>query len=419
MTGFDQDVAVKLFRQEVIDAKKEGRLGGIRVAPPRIGWFMTAVSLALVLAVSFVGLFGTYTRYERLEGRLVPKYGKLDIQSLRASLVTKVHVPNGTRVNKGDPLVSLSEKRVSTSIGDTGMAVSRQLSLKQETIAASLASQDSLLNEKRHALVERLAISQLELAEIREQEKIQLHRADAANRIFEKWSTDGKDVISAVQIAQQRDQMLQNRARLSELKQQRLRLQRDIAQARSDLASIPLEVEASKSSLSIQLADVAQAQAENEASRETVLRAPVDGTITSVLVNEGQIVDATTVLVSLQPANSPLVAELWAPSKSVGRVGADYEVVLRFDSFPYQRYGTYKGMVTSVDTSASSPDLVAHALGKEVKEPRYRVLVALDKPYVERAGAQEALRQGMSMSADVLSGRKRIVEILFEPMSKD
>lgn len=409
---------MKLFRQEAIDAKKEGRLGSIRVAPPRIGWFMMAVSLGLVLAVLLVGIFGTYTRYERLEGRLVPKYGKLDIQSLRASLVTKVHVPNGTRVKKGEPLVSVSERRVSSSIGDTGTAVSRQLSLKQETIAASLASQDALLDEKRRALVERLAISRLELAEIREQEKIQLHRADAANRIFEKWSTDGKDVISAVQIAQQRDQMLQNRAGLSELRQQRLRLQRDIAQAKSDLASIPLEVEASKSNLSVQLADVAQAQAENEASRETVLRAPVDGIVTSVLVNEGQIVDATTVLVSLQPENSPLVAELWVPSRSIGRVGADSEVVLRFDSFPYQRYGTYKGVVTSIDTSASSPNLVAHALGKEIKEPRYRVLVTLDRPYVERAGVRETLRQGMSMSADILSGKKRIVEILFDPMSK-
>ena len=270
--------------------------------------------------------------------------------------------------------------------------------------------------QKRQDLAERLSISRLELDEVREQEAIQLERADAARRIFDKWASDGKDVISAVQIAQQRDQMLQSQARVSELRQQRLRLQREISQTSAELASLPLEIEASKGGLNVQLADVAQAQAENEASRETVLRAPVDGTVTSVLVHEGQSIDSASVLASVQPANSPLVAELWAPSRSIGRVQQNAAVVVRFDSFPYQTYGTYKGVVATVDSSASSPQLVARALGKEIKEPRYRVLVKLEKPYVQRPGGRDLLHQGMSMSADVLAKRKRIIEILFEPL---
>lgn len=414
-----RDVEVKLFRQEVIDAKKEARLGGIRVRPPRIGWFLASVSLFLVVAIVLFGIFGTYTRYERLEGRLVPKYGKIDVRFSRASIVTKVHIQTGAHVRKGDPLLSISERRISSALGDTQVAVSQQLILKKQTLAASLRSQDVLLAERRDALLRDLSISRLELNEIHSQERIQLDRAEAANRIFEKWSTDGKDVISAVQIAQQRDQMLQSRARVSELRQQRLRLERDIAQTRADLNSMPLEIEASKSGLSVQLADVAQAQAENEASRESVLRAPVDGVVTSVVVNEGQSIDAASLLASLQPDNSPLMAELWAPSKSMGRIRKDSVVVLRFDSFPYQRYGTHRGVVSIIDSSASSPEFVGNALGKEVKEPRYRVLVALDRPYVERSGMKGLLHQGMSTSADVLSTRKRIIELLFEPLRKN
>jgi membrane fusion protein len=419
MTCLDRDVEVKLFRQEVIDAKRESRLGGIRVQPPRIGWFLTAISVSLIGVLVLFGVFGTYTRFERLEGRLVPKYGQIDVRFSRASIVTRVHVQTGARVRKGDPLVSVSERRISSALGDTEVAVSRQLGLKKQTLAASLEDQDKLLAEKRDAFSQRLSISRLELEEIHDQERIQVERAEAAERIFEKWSADGKDVISAVQIAQQRDQMLQARARVSELRQQRLRLQREIAQTQADLASVPLEIEASKSGLAVQLADVAQAQAENEASRESVLRAPVDGVVTSVLVNEGQNIDAASLLASLQPDNSPLMAELWAPSKSIGRVRQDSMVVLRFDSFPYQRYGTHRGIVATIDSSASSPELVGKALGKEIKEPRYRVLVALDKSHVERSGMKDLLHQGMSMSADVLSTRKRIVEILFEPLSNN
>lgn len=407
---------MKLFRQEVIDAKREGRLGSIRVQPPRIGWFIAAASLALVAAILLLATFGTYTRYERLDGRLVPQAGQVDIQSLRTSIVAKVHVINGERVKRGAPLISLSEQRASGAFGDTEAVVSHQLALKSSSLTAAIRSQDELLIQKRQDLAERLSISRLELDEVREQEAIQLERADAARRIFDKWASDGKDVISAVQIAQQRDQMLQSQARVSELRQQRLRLQREISQTSAELASLPLEIEASKGGLNVQLADVAQAQAENEASRETVLRAPVDGTVTSVLVHEGQSIDSASVLASVQPANSPLVAELWAPSRSIGRVQPNAAVVVRFDSFPYQTYGTYKGVVATVDSSASSPQLVARALGKEIKEPRYRVLVKLEKPYVQRPGGRDMLHQGMSMSADVLAKRKRIIEILFEPL---
>ncbi|NYU91699.1 HlyD family efflux transporter periplasmic adaptor subunit, partial [Pseudomonas aeruginosa] len=67
-----------------------------------------------------------------------------------------------------------------------------------------------------------------------------------------------------------------------------------------------------------QLSAVEQDLAESEAKRTLLVTAPERGIATAVLAEAGQTVDSSRPLLSIVPADTPLQAELYAPSKSIG-----------------------------------------------------------------------------------------------------
>jgi membrane fusion protein len=109
---------------------------------------------------------------------------------------------------------------------------------------------------------------------------------------------------------------------------------------------------------------------------------------------------------------------LFAPSSAVGFVRARQAVQLRYQAFPYQKFGHQTGEVLQVSRSplqaselAGLP-LAAGATG----EPLYRITVSLDQQSVAAYGQAQALAPGMQLEADVLLDRRRLIEWLFEPV---
>ena len=89
-------------------------------------------------------------------------------------------------------------------------------------------------------------------------------------------------------------------------------------------------------------------------------------------------------------------------------------MVLRYDAFPFQRFGQYQGRVTRVGRTVWSAGERVGTL--PVREPVYRIEVALDHQTV-RSGAQEfPLRPGMLVNADILLEKRTVFEWVFEPV---
>jgi len=162
-----------------------------------------------------------------------------------------------------------------------------------------------------------------------------------------------------------------------------------------------------------------------------VIRAPADGTVSALVADVGQSVGPGVALANLVPANdhggaSPrLQAELYAPSSAVGFIQAGQTVRLRYQAFPYQRFGHHEGRVLQVSRTplqttelASLPlpgALAGSALGQP-GEPLYRITVALDAQGVAVDGHTQPLLAGMQLDADVLLERHRLIEWLVEPV---
>jgi membrane fusion protein len=168
------------------------------------------------------------------------------------------------------------------------------------------------------------------------------------------------------------------------------------------------------------LAALAQQSAENEARQRIVVRAPQDGVVTGVLAAIGQNVTPVAALASLLPADAKLQAQLFAPSSAVGFVRPEQTVQLRYQAFPYQKFGHQTGSVTQVSRSPlQAAELAGLPLPAAISangEPLYRITVTLDHQSVAAYGQAQALSPGMQLEADVLLDRRRLIEWLFEPV---
>ena len=122
-------------------------------------------------------------------------------------------------------------------------------------------------------------------------------------------------------------------------------------------------------------------------------------------------------------------AELFAPSSAVGFLRPEQAVQLRYQAFPFQKFGHHPGQVLQVSrtplqaaelaslplatgTTSAAPDSSARPPG----EPLYRITVELDRQTVQAYGVAQPLVAGMQLEADVLLDRRRLIEWIFEPL---
>jgi hypothetical protein len=107
------------------------------------------------------------------------------------------------------------------------------------------------------------------------------------------------------------------------------------------------------------------------------------------------------VLVTGASADAPLHATLEVPADAIDFVAPGSTIWLRYRSFPFQRYGSFRGRVTDITATAQA----------------YTVHVAIESQVVHTPRADLALRAGMALDADLWLERRRISDWMFEPIT--
>lgn len=172
--------------------------------------------------------------------------------------------------------------------------------------------------------------------------------------------------------------------------------------------------DAALAELGEKLASLDQRSTEATRRGQVVLVAPIAARVANVRVEPGAAVKAGTLVADLLPADSDLRAELFAPSRAIGFLKPGDEVRLRYDAFPYQKFGVGRGRVISV--SRTAVDARELPMGLSAQGPVYRVMVSLDQGLPGLTGEPPALRAGMTLQADLVLEDRCVVEYLFSPM---
>jgi membrane fusion protein len=110
-----------------------------------------------------------------------------------------------------------------------------------------------------------------------------------------------------------------------------------------------------------------------------------------------------------------LQAELLVPTRAIGFVQPGQEVKILYDAFPYQHFGTYGGRVIKVaQTILTSSDISAPV---ELREPVYKVIVALDQVDIDVHSRRIPLQADMRLSAQIILNHRSLIKWFLDPLA--
>ncbi len=396
-----------------MEAKRGSWLGSISLAQPlklRVLGVLAAASACLVL--SFLA-FGEYTRRSKVQGELVPDLGLSTVVAPSAGVIASLQAEEGDRVDRQAPLLLINVPRV-TAAGDDSLKVLREgqetrlksIGTLRDAQERQLEAQQRGTEQQRDALRRELVQIEGEIQTRAEQVRIGRETVGRYRQVADQ------RYVSLVQVNQQEQSMLDLLNAQQALQRQATSLRRTLAQLDQALAEAPQQRRAARATAERDMATLVQESVQMEADGELLLRAPLAGLVASRLVEAGQAVQVGQPILSLLPDGSVLRAQLLVPSAAIGFVKPGDRVLLRYQAYPYQKFGSHEGTVIRVSRSAIVP---ASSRG-EASDPVYRVLVSLDEQTVLAYGQHEALRPGMRLDADIMGERRRLYEWILEPL---
>jgi membrane fusion protein len=406
----------QLFRQEAIDAQREKFLGEATIARPVPFWVFTLLAAGIAVLLIVVAVWGQYTRRERVEGYLALDTGAARVLIPDAGRVTDLLVKEGDEVKAGDALAKISLDRTNAAGGSTSEAVSAELQSRRGILEKEQAQWRDLGVQQVDQLRRRIKDLDNELTQIDREMKLQETRIRSAREQVERYNglAGEKKFVSEALVKQKQDEVTDQEIRLQALRRQRSQVERDLGAARMEEPQIQLRSRAQVEQVERQLSELREGMSQVEAKRETVIRAPMAGIVTNVAVNRGQSIAADAAFATVLPKGSGLHVELLVPTRAIGFVVKGQEVVLRYDAFPYERFGQYRGTITDIGRNVwTQGDRVGPL---SAREPVYRVDVSLERQSVAALGQEFLLRPGMLVNADLLLEKRTLLEWIFEPV---
>jgi membrane fusion protein len=406
-----------LFREEALTASKAKAIGTVALYCPPYRWLVISVAAFITLSITLIFIFGTYTKKESAIGELVPQEGVLTVVPAISGTVIKIFVTEGKTVHKDEPLIEISSE-VNTYLGGTRKMVSQQLLLQRAHLEKDLIGLSQLHNEAINGHKAQITSLKEQIVQLEKQAKQrgkQVVIARSQLNKMQKMRIEG--YASNTQVEQQEVARLEADARLQETINQILDVKQRLSQSEQQLREQPINTLNQRHDIERKLADIEQSLAENESRRSVILKAPQDGIVGTILTQTGKMVSAGQSLISILPESSLLQARMMVSSRAIGFVQKGQRVVLRYQAFPYQKFGQQYGRVLEVSRTALSPQEVATITGNnDVREQHYRVLVALDNQLIDVYGKREKLRPGIALDADFQIDRRRLYEWVLEPL---
>ncbi|WP_197434502.1 HlyD family efflux transporter periplasmic adaptor subunit (plasmid) [Agrobacterium vitis] len=409
-----------LFRPEVREAQSLGWMGRPVVIQSLPFQLSAVVSLLLVAAAVLMITFGHYARRVRVEGIMMPLTGISRIASPQNGWISKQWVNDGDKVFLGQPLYTL-RLDITASSGSTEEAVIALLREKRGVLRADLGRQDAINREKKAGLEHVRQSVEAEGRLIDDQIALASEHVDLLKAMADKQKANLKRGFAKDSDYEPRLQnVMSQQAQIKQLMRDRAEIETRLQDTLSQLASFDLNAASELSKMKQEIIDVEQRLSESEAKWEITLTAPRDGTVTALIGHVGQTVSSGAPLLSVLPEGDPLSAQLLVPSSAIGFVKEGQRVLMRYDSFPYQKFGQYRGVVAAISgTTLSGEEMQVSGLGTPEagqREHMYRVTVHPDQPAVLAYGKLVSIQPGMKLEASILADARPLYQWILDPL---
>ncbi|RRD53762.1 HlyD family type I secretion periplasmic adaptor subunit [Campylobacter rectus] len=368
------------------------------------------------------------------QGKVIPSGEIKILKPLESGVVSKIFVKESDRVKKGDILIqidptvtdaSLSSKQDDLAVINSDIALLYALinesNLSKDEINKLNSSQLNLYNSQRQILastyesnkaklnsakldikaneseVNRLSLllNKEEEAKVRLQKVLDL----IAKKEYEEVS---KNIIN---LKEQKDialyRLKESNKKLEEIIEEN---EKAIKTIKSSWIETSLSKEKEKRELS------AQINAILFSNKTQQIKSPVDGFVGKLLIHtEGGVVSPNDNLISIVPSDAPLIIKANVLNKDIGFLKLGQEVAIKIDTFSFQKYGLLHGNIIEISKDAIEDEKLGLI---------YEIKIKPNSLDIKVEGEIKRLEIGMSVIAEVKTGKRRVIELFIYPIIK-
>ena len=139
--------------------------------------------------------------------------------------------------------------------------------------------------------------------------------------------------------------------------------------------------------------------------KKYILIAPIAGKVAfASFVEENQQSQINQVICFINPENSEYYAEVIIPQSNFGKVRIDQQVLLKFQSYPFQEYGSVMGRI----------DFISHIPDEKGYLARVVLINGLNTTYKK----QVQYRDGLTADAEIITTEMRLLERFYYSILK-
>lgn len=416
----------------------------VHPAPRRLAFVVTGLFFFALLW----SIFGQIDIVAVAPGRIIVSERTKLIQPLELSVVKRVLVRDGDRVEAGQSLVELdpTSARADRSSIDEQLKSAQSEVLRTRALMKALREQGRSAPELGKSIPAGWSQAETDAAQARladEWSDITARLAKAAaeiNRRQAEIATVREMVAkleSTLPIALQREADIRKLAEqgfmsshaTQDRTRERIELARDLATQRARLAEAIATLRESENTRAAYLAETRHGLSAREAAAElkrhqgtqelakagqrerlTTLSAPVAGTVQQLATHtEGGVVTEAQPLMVIVPDGARMTAEVTLENKDIGFVLPGQEAAIKLETFPFTRYGTLDAKVRTV---------TADAVNDEKRGAIFPVILSLNATTIDVDGRPVRLSPGMNLTAEIKTGKRRIIEYLLSPVQR-
>lgn len=418
----------------------------LEIAHARLPWWARYSAIFAFLFMLGVILWATVSKVDIIvvgNGKIVSDKPAIVMKPLELTVIDRIHVRVGEVVQPGQPLVSFRPT--------INMAEAHRLEMEIESLTAEYERLQAEFYGRPYAAPVKTGFPKLQQAIFEQrreyfQQKISyydevLKQIDAQKKSREENLAKQRERLAEIKKLEKSFDYLMTRKALTlkdmtEIKLSRMQMEATVDELENALLELAHQREGTISSKNAFIQEWRNAVSEKlvETDRELSankqqyeknkmrveslqLRAPCEAVVHEIAsFAEGSAVREAEALITLIPLDGTLELEAEIRPQDIGKVSVGSEVRIKLNAYPFQKYGTLDGRVRNISADTFTQQ------GRGAMDPMqsasfYRTLISVSGQ-LHNTPERFRLIPGMEVTAEIKTGRRRIIEYLIYPLIK-
>ncbi|WP_289243971.1 HlyD family type I secretion periplasmic adaptor subunit [Methylophaga sp. UBA678] len=403
-------------------------------------------SLLLLTALFFICAFwwASITELDEVtrgQGKVIPSSKVQVIQNLEGGILSEVLVHEGDIVNKDDVLLKIDDTRFSSSFRETQLKywelLARKVRLTAEMEGKPLELPEEVLKQQPALAASERALyqsRQLELQsnidvleqQVKQRQQELLENQAKLNKLTTSYDLSRQElemseplvsvgVISEVELLRLKRATNDLRGEMETTRLAIPRIRSTLNEAKQKIKDTTLRF---KSEAASQLSEVQSELAitketttsQEDRVRRTLVRSPVKGKIKQLKINTvGGVIQPGMDLVEIVPVEDNLLIETNIRPSDIAFLSPGQQAMVKLTAYDFSIYGGLPATLERI-----SADTITNDEG----ESFYLIYLRTDKSYIESSKGPLEIIPGMTVTVDILTGKKTVLDYLFKPILK-